>query len=328
MDKVSIVIPVYNNEKYVKESIESALNQTYQNTEVIAIDDGSTDKSPEILKKYSRKIKIFSKKNGGTSSALNAGIKAMTGEWFKWLGGDDVLLPNAVEELMKVTKNLKNKEKFIIVTDFYFIDSSGKLIGEKVIDKSYAELDNFHMNTVLLDHFFGNPNASIIYRSALAKFGGFDGNFNNLPDYELWLRYCLLNGVRILSIPKFLLKTRIHQDSISSNTSRKKWAQENDRVRKHILSQLDTTKQASYLKALKEYQKSNSSSNVEKMKDSLSLKKYVNNIILKFFSEKHAIQLFKLYRKITRSKKPILTKKNIISNSGLFFNYLILIFYG
>ncbi len=309
MDKVSIVIPVYNNEKYVKESIESALNQTYQNTEVIAIDDGSTDKSPEILKKYSRKIKIISKKNGGTSSALNAGIKAMTGEWFKWLSGDDVLLPNAVEELMKVTKNLKNKEKFIIVSDFYFIDSSGKLIGEKVIDKSYAELDNFHMNTVLLDHFFGNSNASIIYRSALTKFGGFDGNFNNLPDYELWLRYCLLNGVRILSIPKFLLKYRIHQDSISSNTSQKKWAQENDRVRKHILSQLDTTKQASYLKALKEYQKSNSPSNVEKMKDFFNLKKYVNNIILKFFSEKNSIQLVKLYRKITRSKKPIQTKK-------------------
>jgi len=309
MDKVSIVIPVYNNEKYVKESIESALNQTYQNTEVIAIDDGSTDKSPEILKKYSRKIKIISKKNGGTSSALNAGIKAMTGEWFKWLGGDDVLLPNAVEELMKVTKNLKNKEKFIIVSDFYFIDSSGKPIGEKVINKSYAELDNFHMNMVLLDHHFGNPNASIIYRSALAKFGGFDENFNNLPDYELWLRYCLLNGVRILSIPKFLLKYRIHQDSITSKTSKKKWAQENDIVRKHILSQLDTTKQASYLKALKEYKKSNSSPNVKKMKDSLSLKKYANNIILKYFSEKNSIQLVKLYRKITRSKKPILTKK-------------------
>lgn len=319
MDKVSIVIPVYNNEKYVKESIESALNQTYQNTEVIAIDDGSTDKSPEILKKYSRKIKIISKKNGGTSSALNAGIKAMTGEWFKWLSGDDVLLPNAVEELMKVTKNLKNKEKFIIVSDFYFIDSSGKLIGEKVIDKSYAELDNFHMNMVLLDHHFGNPNASIIYRSALAKFGGFDENFNNLPDYELWLRYCLLNGVRILSIPKFLLKYRIHQDSISSKTSQKKWAQENDIVRKHILSQLDTTKQASYLKALKEYQKSNSSSNVEKMKDSLSLKKYANNIILKYFSEKNSIQLVKSYRKITRSKKPILTKKKYSKQQWAFF---------
>jgi len=319
MDKVSIVIPVYNNEKYVKESIESALNQTYQNTEVIAIDDGSTDKSPEILKKYSRKIKIFSKKNGGTSSALNVGIKEMTGEWFKWLSGDDVLLPNAVEELMKVTKNLKNKEKFIIVSDFYCIDSSGKLIGEKVINKSYAELDNFHMNMVLLDHHFGNPNASIIYRSALAKFGGFDENFNNLPDYELWLRYCLLNGVRILSIPKFLLKYRIHQDSISSDTSKKKWAQENDRVRKHILSQLDTTKQASYLKALKEYQKSNSSSNVEKMKDSLSLKKHTNNIILKFFSEKHSIQLVKSYRKITRSKKPILTKKKYFKYQWLFF---------
>jgi len=62
MDKVSIVIPVYNNEQYVKESIESALNQTYQNTEVIAVDDGSTDKSPEIQKNIQKKLKLFQNK--------------------------------------------------------------------------------------------------------------------------------------------------------------------------------------------------------------------------------------------------------------------------
>jgi len=243
----------------------------------------------------------------------------MTGEWFKWLGGDDVLLPNAVEELIKATKNLKNKEKFIIVSDFYFIDSSGKLIGEKVINKSYAELDNFHMNVVLLHHFFGNSNASIIHRSALARFGGFEENFNNLPDYELWLRYCLLHGVRILCVPKFLLHYRIHRDSVSSKTSKKKWDQENDIVRKHILSQLDKTKQTSYLKALKEYKKSKSTANVEKMKDSLSLKKYANNFILKFFSEKNSIKLVKSYRKITHSKKPNRPKKKYSKQRWAFF---------
>ena len=77
--KVSIVIPVFNAEKYLKECIDSALNQTYKDIEIIAVDDGSTDSSPEILKKYENKITTISKKNGGTASALNAGIKVMSG---------------------------------------------------------------------------------------------------------------------------------------------------------------------------------------------------------------------------------------------------------
>ena len=91
MTKVSIVIPVYNTEKYLDDCIESALNQTYKEIEVIAVNDGSTDNSLEVLKKYADRIKIISKPNGGTSSALNVGIAAMAGEWFKILGADDVL---------------------------------------------------------------------------------------------------------------------------------------------------------------------------------------------------------------------------------------------
>ncbi len=105
--KVSIVIPVFNAEKYISECIESALNQTYKNIEIIAVDDGSTDKSLELLHRYENKIKVISKENGGTATALNAGIKTIRGEWFKWLSDDDVLYPNCVEELIKEAKKIK-----------------------------------------------------------------------------------------------------------------------------------------------------------------------------------------------------------------------------
>ncbi len=98
--KVSIIIPVYNSEKYLEEAMKSALNQSYHDTEIIAVDDGSTDSSPEILKKYSDKITIVTKQNGGQASAVNAGIKASTGDWIKWLGNDDILYPNAIEEFI------------------------------------------------------------------------------------------------------------------------------------------------------------------------------------------------------------------------------------
>src|SRR5487761_2610644 len=99
--KLSIIIPVYNTEKYLKECIESCLNQTHDDIEVIAVDDGSTDNSVNILNDYAQKIKIIRKKNGGTASALNVGIKVMNGEWFKWLSSDDVLYNNAVEILVR-----------------------------------------------------------------------------------------------------------------------------------------------------------------------------------------------------------------------------------
>ena len=74
-DKVSIVIPIYNGEKYLTSSLDSAVNQTYDNIEIIAINDGSSDNSLDILKEYEDKITILTKKNGGTGSALNTGIR-------------------------------------------------------------------------------------------------------------------------------------------------------------------------------------------------------------------------------------------------------------
>ena len=83
--KVSIVIPVYNGEDYVNEAIDSALAQTYENCEVIVVNDGSTDNTEAIVKTYGNKIRYFSKENGGVSSALNVGIEHMEGEYFQYL---------------------------------------------------------------------------------------------------------------------------------------------------------------------------------------------------------------------------------------------------
>ncbi len=106
LPKVTIVIPVYNGEKYVKFAIDSAINQTYKNLEVLVVDDGSTDATEKIAKSYGDKIRYIKKKNGGVSSALNLAIKKMTGEYFSWLSHDDVYEPNKVEcEINYLKKN-------------------------------------------------------------------------------------------------------------------------------------------------------------------------------------------------------------------------------
>ena len=100
---VSIVIPVYNGSNYLKEAIESALAQTYENIEILVINDGSNDdnKTEDIAKSYGSKIKYLYKDNGGVSTALNLGIKNMKGDYFSWLSHDDVYMPDNISLQIK-----------------------------------------------------------------------------------------------------------------------------------------------------------------------------------------------------------------------------------
>lgn len=102
MEKVSIIIPFYNCQ-YVEKAIESALNQTYQNIEVIVVDDGST-KYIERITPYLDSIHYIQKKNGGTASALNTGIRYATGEYFAWLSSDDLFKPDKISKQLKFMK--------------------------------------------------------------------------------------------------------------------------------------------------------------------------------------------------------------------------------
>jgi glycosyltransferase involved in cell wall biosynthesis len=109
---VSIVIPVYNSERFLEECLNSILEQTYQNIEIIAIDDGSNDSSLDILNNFSNKIHIFSQKNQGLAISLNLGISKIKGDWLKWFSPDDIMYPNTIEILVNEAENHDNNTKF------------------------------------------------------------------------------------------------------------------------------------------------------------------------------------------------------------------------
>jgi len=251
--KVSIVIPVYNAEKYIRECVESAINQTYGNIEIITINDGSTDNSLRILQEYSDKIKIISKSNGGTASALNIGIENMTGEWFKWLSADDVLYPNAIQELILEGKKFKDKKKSILYSNYEIIDSEGKTIKE-FIEPNYNELSEFELNTLLLDHHIGNGTTSLIHKSALDEYGVFDERIGFAEDYELWLRFCLIYGCRLVLVPKVLAKYRLHENQLTQSKAEK--ALDNaTKIRNMILERLSPKKKKEYQNAQRQFEK-------------------------------------------------------------------------
>lgn len=102
MTKFSIIVAVYNIEKYINQCIESIINQTYSEIEIILVNDGSTDNSLHILQEWKQKdnrIKIINKKNGGLSSARNEGLKVATGEYVAYIDGDDWVSPKMFEKL-------------------------------------------------------------------------------------------------------------------------------------------------------------------------------------------------------------------------------------
>lgn len=247
--KVSIVIPVYNAEGYLEECIESALNQTYKDIEIIAVNDGSTDSSLKILNQYSDKIKIIIKDNGGTASALNLGIRNMQGEWFKWLSADDVLYPNAIEELILAAKKLGNK-KIILYSNYDIINSKGKII-KQFIEPNYGELSSFDFNVILLDRHVGNGTTSLIHKSILDKYGIFDEKIGFEEDYELWLRFCLIHGCRLYLVSKILAKYRIHETQLTQSKIGES-LEKAEEIRQVILEKIDPNDQKKYKRALKE----------------------------------------------------------------------------
>lgn len=212
---VSIVIPVYNSESTLEETLTSALDQTYSNIEVLVVDDGSTDDTMKICKKFENKIKYYHKQNGGIASALNSGIKNMSGQWFKWLSSDDILVKDAVKQLL----NMAEKEKGMIVySDYIKIDKDGKNIGlhqEPVLN------DYFSFASKLWIQYIGNASSILIHRSCFEKVGLFDESLRFCEDYDWWLRAALIHKYNFLHLRELILKYRIHPKQLTAKTELK-----------------------------------------------------------------------------------------------------------
>ena len=137
--KVSIIINNYNYGCYIRYAIESALAQTYHNTEIIVVDDGSTDESRNIIAQYNKKCKIFLKNNGGQASAFNIGISEATGEYIILLDSDDYLYPEVINVCLKEYNDSYSR----IFFKLDLIDKNNKLIKRR---RKESELESFNGN--------------------------------------------------------------------------------------------------------------------------------------------------------------------------------------
>lgn len=141
MEKVSIVIPVYNVEKYLEECVESIVNQTYNNLEIILIDDGSTDNTGQICEKLScenEKIIALHQENSGVSAARNCGIRAASGRYIMFLDGDDYVLHNIVECFVNEMKNFD-----LVMSGYVIVDKRGVISRQHYDDRKFLSSKEF-----------------------------------------------------------------------------------------------------------------------------------------------------------------------------------------
>ncbi len=250
-NKVSIIIPVYNSEKFLKESIDSVINQTYSDVEVICINDGSTDGSLDILSEFGDDITIITQPNMGLAVALNTGIEKSSGRWFKWFSPDDKIHPLAIETLVNTAKNLDDNT--IVYSNWGIIDETGKTL-RSFTETNYNNLDIFDFNVRLLDGQQINVNTTLI-PSLLSKKIRMNNNIDPvLVDYDFFLRAGLLHQTKFNLIEKPLIEFRVHNSQLSHKKITQS-LQHLELVREDILSNLDEKLKDQYIVKWKIYQK-------------------------------------------------------------------------
>ena len=216
--KVSIVIPVYNGSDYLKYAIDCALNQTYNNIEVIVVNDGSEDsgKTEEIALSYGDRIRYYYKTNGGVSSALNYGISKMTGEYFSWLSHDDLYTIHKVENAVNLLKehNMLG-EKCVAFTSGYFIDIRGekirnfhKYFSSNIVYTGLEVVDIMTTKGTL------NGCCMLIPKAAFSKVGGFNESLRYSQDALMWYNI-FLSDYCLVSDEKESVMYRLHQNQAS-----------------------------------------------------------------------------------------------------------------
>ncbi|OPJ54847.1 glycosyltransferase [Clostridium oryzae] len=220
--RVSVIMPVYNNEKYLCESIESILNQTYKNFEFIVIDDGSSDDSHKIINGYAsrdNRIIVISREHKGLVYSLNEGINMASGKYVARMDADDISMPARLEKQVNYLD--KNKSTDILGT---FIEAFGDVDDNEKNTCNRAfnfQIDEENIVEISLK---GTPIAhpSVMFRSdCIRSLGGYDELYKYTEDYELWIR-ALNYGYQIKNIQEKLLKYRIHNGSKSVLDSKNK----------------------------------------------------------------------------------------------------------
>ena len=208
MPEVSVIIPVYNKAKYVGETIESVLSQTSKDFEIVVVDDGSTDESPDILKKYvkNKRIVVYRQENRGCPAALNKGIGLSKGNFICWLSADDAWYENKLELQLREFEN--DPRLYLIYTDTDHIDENGNVVVKHI--RSADEDVPLAVRVTSI-----NGSSVMFKRCCIGRIGLFDEELRCSNDTDMWHK--IGRRFKMKRIPLPLIRSRQEGDRLSNN---------------------------------------------------------------------------------------------------------------
>lgn len=221
---ISIIVPIYKVEKYIRQCVDSIINQTYEDIEIILVDDGSPDNCPQICDDYAKtdsRVKVVHKENGGLMSARQAGLKAATGEYIGFVDGDDWIEPDMYEQFAAV---IEKYNPDMALCEFYFAYPQKDELSSQKLSKPYfekADMENEIYPTMLFKDTFYSFGINPCCWSKVFKKEILEHNLNKVTtkirigEDAAFVYPCLLEAENIAYVDKFLYHYRINQESMT-----------------------------------------------------------------------------------------------------------------
>lgn len=206
--EITVLMPVYNAEKYLREAVDSVLAQTYQHFEFLIVNDGSTDSSLDILSGYKDpRIRIVNRENGGVSAALNTGLREAQGNYIVRFDADDICYPKRIELQYEFMKN--SPEYILAGSDADYINKEGEFIFTfRNKGHSDEEIRRFCMESCPFIH------STVIYKKdVVMALGGYEVKAHTFEDYFLWVK--LIRQGKVYNFKEALIKVRFNPESVT-----------------------------------------------------------------------------------------------------------------
>jgi glycosyltransferase involved in cell wall biosynthesis len=210
MPLVSVIIPVYNGEKTIRETIESVLKQTCSDFELLVINDGSQDSTLEVVSSFQDdRLKVFSYPNSGLAASRNRGIDRACGEYISFIDADDLWTPNKLEFQLKALQ--ENDKAAVAYSWTAYINE----LSQSLNQGSYMKVNGDVYAKLLLIDFIASGSNPLIRRQALTEVGGFDESLSTAADWDMWLRLAARYHFACVPSPQILYRMSVN--SMSSN---------------------------------------------------------------------------------------------------------------
>jgi GT2 family glycosyltransferase len=207
---VSVVMPAYNSERFLGEAIESILDQTFSDFELVIVDDGSTDSTPRILAEYAAddsRVVVHRQANGGSAAALNAGVDRARAPFIARLDSDDIAMPDRLGRQHRFLST--NESVGVVGGEVTVIDEDGRAVAEVRYPLSDAEIRKALAKTTPFVH-----SAVMMRRTAFERAGGYRPNFDMAEDIDLWLR--IAEQSELANLEAMVAMYRVHASQASA----------------------------------------------------------------------------------------------------------------